>query len=82
MNFTAGPGNHLSKKPRLLTFDLHPLYGSILKDGQEVREGDVLGLDRALRHIMIAPFSGIIQLLSTGDASNRHVRVFLSEKRP
>ena len=67
------------KSEKTLTFDLHPLYASILRDGATVRQGEVLGLDTDLRRVMIAPFGGIIRLLVTGDGADRHVRVFLSE---
>ncbi|MES2459568.1 MAG: hypothetical protein V4671_03235 [Armatimonadota bacterium] len=68
------------KSEKLLTFDLHPLYASILQDGQAVREGEVLGLDMDLRRVMIAPYSGVIRLLVTGDGSDRRVKVFLNER--
>jgi hypothetical protein len=70
------------KSEKLLTFDLHPLYASILRDGQTVREGEVLGLDMDLRRVMVAPYSGIIRLLVTGDGPDRRVKVFLSERSP
>lgn len=68
------------KSEKLLTFDLHPLYASILKDGQAVREGEVLGLDTDLRRVMVAPYSGVIRLLITGDGPDRRVKVFLNER--
>lgn len=68
------------KSEKLLTFDLHPLYASILRDGQTVREGEVLGLDMDLRRVMVAPYSGIIRLLVTGDGPDRRVKVFLNER--
>lgn len=68
------------KSEKLLTFDLHPLYASILKDGQAVREGEVLGLDTDLRRVMVAPYSGVIRLLVTGDGADRRVKVFLNER--
>lgn len=67
------------KKEKLLTFDLHPLYASILRDGQSIREGEVLGLDIDLRRVMVAPYSGVIRLLVTGDGPERRVKVFLNE---
>ncbi|MBC8104449.1 MAG: hypothetical protein H7Z41_17880 [Cytophagales bacterium] len=70
------------KSEKSLTFDLHPLYASILLDGQAVREGEVLGLDMDLRRVMIAPYSGVIRLLVTGDGSERRVKVFLNEQAP
>jgi hypothetical protein len=69
-----------SKSEKLLTFDLHPLYASILRDGQAIREGEVLGLDMDLRRVMIAPYSGVIRLLVTGDGPDRRVKVFLNER--
>jgi hypothetical protein len=68
------------KSEKFLTFDLHPLYASILRDGQAVREGEVLGLDMDLRRVMIAPYSGVIRLLVTGDGPGRRVKVFLNER--
>ncbi len=68
------------KSEKLLTFDLHPLYASILKDGQAIREGELLGLDTDLRRVMIAPYSGVIRLLVTGDGPARRVKVFLNEQ--
>lgn len=62
-----------------LTFDLHPLYASILRDGSLIREGEVLGLDGDLRRVLVAPFTGVIRLLVTGTGSERRVKVFLSE---
>ena len=66
---------------RTHTFDLHPLYGSILRDGDVVRRGDVLGLDVDLRRVLIAPADGTIRLLRTGSDGAHRVRVFLSEFR-
>ena len=62
-----------------LSFDLHPLYASILQNGTVVKKGDVLGLDGDLRRVMIAPFTGIVRLLVTGTGPDRRVKVFLSE---
>ena len=70
------------KSEKFLTFDLHPLYASILRDGQAVREGEVLGLDTDLRRVMVAPYSGVIRLLVTGEGAERRVRVFLNERMP
>jgi hypothetical protein len=70
---------NLFKSEKTLTFDLHPLYASILKDGATVREGEVLGLDQDLRRVMVAPFSGVIRLLTIGDGDGRRVKVFLTE---
>lgn len=67
------------KAEKTLTFDLHPLYASILRDGALVREGEVLGLDMDLRRVLVAPFTGVIRLLVTGDGSERRVKVFLTE---
>ena len=61
-----------------LTFDLHPLYASILHDGMAVRGGEVLGLDGDLRRVLIAPISGTIRLLVTGTGPDRRVKVFLT----
>jgi len=63
----------------VLTFDLHPLYASILKDGATVREGEVLGLDAELRRVVVAPFAGTMRLLITGQGDERCVKVFLTE---
>lgn len=68
------------KTEKALTFDLHPLYASILQDGAVIRKGDVLGLDGDLRRVMIAPYDGIIRLLVTGEGEQRRVRVFLNER--
>ena len=65
-------------KHETLTFDLHPLYASILKDGAVVRKGDVLGLDGDLRRVLIAPFDAAMRLLITGDGPSRRVKVFLA----
>ncbi len=62
-----------------LTFDLHPLYSSILRDGATVREGEVLGLDGDLRRVLIAPFSGTARLLVTGQGDDRRVKLYLTE---
>jgi hypothetical protein len=69
------------KSDKMLTFDLHPLYASILKDGSVVREGEVLGLDLDLRRVLVAPYAGTIRLLVTGDGTERRVKVFLSEQQ-
>ena len=66
-------------KQETLTFDLHPLYASILQDGAMVRQGEVLGLDRDLRRVMVAPFDGVIRLLNMGEGPDRRVKVFLTE---
>jgi hypothetical protein len=66
---------------RTLTFDLHPLYGAILQDGAQMRQGEVLGLDGDLRRVLVAPFDGVIRLLVTGTGAERRVRVFLSEQK-
>jgi hypothetical protein len=65
----------------MLTFDLHPLYASILRDGTMIRKGEVLGLDGDLRRVLVAPFDGAIRLLVTGTGPERRVRVFLSERK-
>jgi len=62
-----------------LTFDLHPLYAAILQDGAVVRQGEVLGLDVDLQRVFIAPFTGVVRLLTTGDGATRRVKVFLTE---
>lgn len=67
------------KAASTLTFDLHPLYSSILRDGATVREGDVLGLDGDLRRVMIAPFSGTVRLRVIGHGDERRVKVYLTE---
>lgn len=67
------------KTDMMLTFELHPLYASILQDGAVVRQGEVLGLDGDLRRVLIAPFDGTIRLLVTGTGAERRVKVFLSE---
>ena len=75
--------NHQTlNKNSTLTFDLHPLYASILTNGTTVREGEVLGLDVDLRRVMVAPFDGVIRLLTTGSGASRRVRVFLSDLPP
>jgi len=66
--------------PASLSFDLHPLYASILQNGAVVRKGEVLGLDGDLRRVMIAPFTGVVRLLVTGTGPDRRVKVFLSEQ--
>ena len=65
----------------ILTFDLHPLYASILRDGAAVRKGEVLGLDGDLRRVLVAPASGTIRLLVTGTGQDRRVKVFFTEQR-
>ena len=67
-----------AKTDKAMTFDLHPLYASILRDGDAVREGDVIGLDGDLRRVLVAPTSGTIRLLVTGAGPTRRVRVFLT----
>ena len=62
------------------TFDLHPLYVSILGDGDTIRKGEVLGLDGDLRRVLVAPVTGTIRLLVTGTGADRRVKVFLSEQ--
>ncbi len=64
-----------------LTFDLHPLYASILQDGAPIRKGEVLGLDGDLRRVLVAPVSGTIRLLITGAGPDRRVKVFLTPAR-
>lgn len=67
------------KPAQIRCFDLHPLYATILTDGGVVREGDVLGLDNDLSHVVIAPFAGTVRLLVTGQGSNRCVKAYLTE---
>ena len=62
------------------SFDLHPLYASILQDGATIRKGEVLGLDGDLRRVLIAPITGTIRLLATGAGPDRRVKVFLTEQ--
>lgn len=69
------------KSEKILTLELHPLYGSILQDGQTVREGDVLGLDGDLRRVLVAPFDGVMRLMVTGTGPERRVKVFLTEQK-
>ncbi len=74
------PNTSSSNKPeKTLTFDLHPLYASILRDGTVVRKGEVLGLDVDLQRVFIAPFTGTVRLLTTGDKAARRVKVFLTD---
>ncbi|MEI6431882.1 MAG: hypothetical protein WCP07_06850 [bacterium] len=68
-----------AKSDKTLTFELHPLYASILTDGMTVREGEVLGLDGDLRRVMVAPYDGIVRLLVTGTGNERRVKVYLNE---
>ncbi len=69
------------KSAKILTLELHPLYASILRDGQTVREGEVLGLDGDLRRVLVAPFDGTMRLMVTGTGPERRVKVFLTELR-
>ena len=71
----------MKKTETTLTFDLHPLYASILQDGAAIRKGEVLGLDGDLRRVLIAPVTGTIRLLATGTGPDRRVKVFLTEQR-
>ena len=64
---------------RTHTFDLHPLYASILRDHAVIEKGEVLGLDGDLRAVLVAPAAGTIRLLVTGAGAARRVRVFLTE---
>ncbi len=66
---------------RIHTFDLHPLYATILRDHGLIEKGDVLGLDGDLRAVVVAPATGTIRLLVTGEGSTRRVKVFLTEAR-
>ena len=78
---TAQHKGAMTVKPdKTVTFDLHPLYASILSDGDAVREGEVIGLDGDLRRVLIAPASGTIRLLVTGAGSTRRVKVFLTPR--
>ena len=70
----------VEKVATVLTFDLHPLYASILRDGATVREGEVLGLDGDLRRVLVAPFAGTVRLLVSGQGNDRRVKVYLTEK--
>jgi hypothetical protein len=75
----------ISKTDKTITYDLHPLYASILQDGAAIREGEVLGLDGDLRRVLVAPFDGVIRLLVTGTGAERRVKVFLApqeDRRP
>ena len=65
-----------------LSFDLHPLYGSILENGAIIKKGEVLGLDGDLRRVMVAPFTGMVRLLVTGTGNERRVKVFLTQYTP
>lgn len=65
--------------PATYTFDLHPLYVSILREGDTIRKGEVLGLDGDLRRVLVAPITGTIRLLVLGTGAERRVKVFLSE---
>ena len=38
-----------------------------------------LGLDGDLRQVLVAPFTGTVRLLVTGQGDDRRVRVFLTE---
>jgi hypothetical protein len=69
------------KSEKILTLELHPLYASILQDGQTVREGEVLGLDGDLRRVLVAPFDGTMRLMVTGTGIERRVKVFLTEQK-
>lgn len=64
---------------RTHTFDLHPLYASILRDHAVIQKGEVLGLDGDLRAVLVAPADGTIRLLVTGEGQARRVKVFLTE---
>ena len=69
------------KSEKILTLELHPLYASILQDGQTVREGEVLGLDGDLRRVLVAPFDGTMRLMVTGTGAERRVKAFLTEQK-
>jgi len=66
-------------RQRTHTFDLHPLYASILRDHAVIEKGEVLGLDGDLRAVLVAPAAGTIRLLVTGEGPARRVKVFLTE---
>jgi len=63
--------------------ELHPVYGSVPRDGDLVQSGDVLGLSADERDVVIAPVSGRIRLVTTpGDPHHRlHVQI-LQEHLP
>lgn len=64
---------------RTLCFDLHPLYATILSDGSVLREGEVIGLDNDLSRVLVAPFTGTLRTLVTGQGGDRRVKVYLTE---
>ncbi len=68
-----------TQSQRTHTFDLHPLYASILRDHAVIKKGEVLGLDGDLRAVLVAPAAGTIRLLVTGEGPTRRVKVFLTE---
>jgi hypothetical protein len=72
--------NNIVKTDKTLSYDLHPLYASILRDGATIRQGEVLGLDGDLRRVLVAPFDGVIRLLITGTGTERRVKVFLTPR--
>ncbi|MBC8140367.1 MAG: hypothetical protein H7Y38_02870 [Armatimonadetes bacterium] len=71
--------NTTSLAARTLCFDLHPLYATILSDGSIVREGEVIGLDNDLSRVLLAPFTGTLRTLVTGQGDDRRVKVYLTE---
>ena len=47
--------------------ELHAVYGSVLRDGDSVTEGDVLGLSADGKILVTAPSSGIVRLTQEDD---------------
>ncbi len=75
----SNPLSTTSVGARTLCFDLHPLYATILSDGSVVREGEVIGLDNDLTRVLLAPFTGTLRTLVTGQDGDRRVKVYLTE---
>lgn len=48
--------------------EVHPAYGAIPRDGDEVGRGEVIGLSADSRFVIIAPISGKVKLHQVSEA--------------
>jgi len=52
--------------------EIHPVYGSVPREGDRVEPGDILGLSADSREVVVAPVEGTVSLLSLpGESAGR-----------
>ena len=65
-----------------VSFELHPAYGAIPRDGEIVQIGDVLGLSTDMREVVTAPVPGRVRLIAGKEEPRRSLLIQIFPDAP